>query len=91
MIRDQGGLDKPKSYDLGKSYYNLLAWTPDGKTIVYQDNHLNLYSIATGTGVSKLIDNRLRRGGFQRIDLARQPLDCLHDLRRKLHEPHPHS
>jgi tricorn protease len=64
VIRDQAGLDKPRSYDLGKSYYNLLAWTPDGKTIVYQDNHLNLYSIATGTGVSKLIDNRLRRGGF---------------------------
>ena len=65
VLRDQAGLDKPQTLDLGKSgYFTLLAWAPDGKTIVYQDNHLNLYAITITTGAVKLIDNRKRRGPF---------------------------
>ncbi len=65
VLRDQAGLDKSQTLDLGKSgYFTLLAWAPDGKTIVYQDNHLNLYAITISTGAVKLIDNRKRRGAF---------------------------
>lgn len=65
VLRDQAGLDKPQTLELGKSgYFTLLAWAPNGKTIVYQDNHLNLYAITLDKGGIKLIDNRKRRGVF---------------------------
>ncbi|MBC7677070.1 MAG: PDZ domain-containing protein, partial [Rhodoferax sp.] len=65
VLRDQAGLDKPQTIELGKiGYFTLLAWAPGGKTIVYQDNHLNLYAISLDKGSIKLIDNRKRRGLF---------------------------
>ena len=65
VLRDQAGLDKPQTIELGKiGYFTLLAWVPGGKTIVYQDNHLNLYAISLDKGSIKLIDNRKRRGLF---------------------------
>ena len=65
VLRDQAGLEKTRSLPLGKSgYFNLLAWSPDNKTIVYQDNHLNLYAINLDKGNSKRIDSSLRRNGF---------------------------
>lgn len=65
VLRDQVGLEKSQSFELGKSgYFTLLAWAPGGQTIVYQDNHLNLYSISLDKGGIKLIDNRKRRGVF---------------------------
>ena len=65
MLRDQNGLEKPQSLELGKEgYFTLLDWSADGKFIVYNDNHLNLYVIALDKGVVTLIDNRKRRGPF---------------------------
>ena len=65
VLRDQAGLEKSQAFELGKSgYFTLLAWAPGGQTIVYQDNHLNLYSISLDQGGIKLIDNRKRRGVF---------------------------
>ena len=65
VLRDQSGLDKARVLPLGKSgYFTLLAWSPDNKTIVYQDNHLNLYAINLDKGSSKRIDSSLRRSGF---------------------------
>lgn len=65
VLRDQAGLEKTRSLPLGKSgYFNLLAWSPDNKIIVYQDNHLNLYAINLDKGNSKRIDSSLRRNGF---------------------------
>ena len=65
VLRDQAGLEKAQTFELGKDgYFTLLAWAPDGRTIAYQDNHLNLYaiSIAAEKGNIKLIENRKRRG-----------------------------
>ena len=42
----------------------LLDWSADGKFIVFNDNHLNLYVIALDKGVVTLVDNRKRRGPF---------------------------
>ncbi len=67
VIVDQAGLDKPQSFPLGPSYYSLLEWSPDGKLIVFQDNHLSLYSIAlegANKGAVKKIDTSKRRGQF---------------------------
>ncbi len=63
VLRDQAGLDQAQSFSLGKTgYFTLLAWAPDGKTIAYQDNHLNLYVMSLDKGTIKLVDNRKRRG-----------------------------
>ncbi|MBL8513681.1 MAG: PD40 domain-containing protein [Betaproteobacteria bacterium] len=67
VIADQAGLDKTQSFPLGPSYYTLLAWSPDGKVIVFQDNHLSLYSIAlegAGKGTIKKIDTSKFRAPF---------------------------
>lgn len=65
VLRDQTGLEKSRVLPLGKTgYFTLLAWSPDNKTIVYQDNHLNLYAINLDKGSSKRIDSSLRRSGF---------------------------
>jgi tricorn protease len=62
-IRDQAGLEPPKLYPLGKvGYYTLLDWSPDGKTLVYQDNHLTLYAFNIEKARSAKIDQSLRRG-----------------------------
>ena len=66
VLRDQAGLDKPQSFELGKSgYFSLLGWAANGKLIVFQDNHLNLYSIELEKGLIKKIDNRTRRGPYR--------------------------
>lgn len=66
VLRDQAGLDKGKSFGMGvdgkAGYFTLLAWSPDGKRLVYADNLLNLYGIELASGVSSMIDNRNRRG-----------------------------
>ncbi len=66
IVRDQSGLEKAKSHALGvKGYYKLLGWSPDNKTIVFQDFHLNLYAIALDKGSVSKIDSSLRRQNFQ--------------------------
>jgi tricorn protease len=74
VIRDQLGAGNMQTYALGmeatarkngqRGYFNLLAYAPDAKRIIYADNMLNLYAIDTATGVSALIDNRIRRGAW---------------------------
>jgi tricorn protease len=65
VVRDQAGLEKPHEYPLPKpSYYQLLAWSPDGRTLIYEDNHLHLYAFALETATSSLIDRSLDRSGF---------------------------
>ncbi len=66
VVRDQAGLEKPQTYPLPKSgYFTLLAWSPDGSTLVYEDNHLHLYAFALPKAQSSRIDTNLRRAGFQ--------------------------
>ncbi|MDE2137001.1 MAG: PDZ domain-containing protein [Gammaproteobacteria bacterium] len=66
VVRDQDGLEKPQVHPLPKTgYYRLLAWSPDGATLVYEDNHLHLYAFAIDKAASTLIDRSLDRGGFE--------------------------
>jgi len=44
MISDQRGLEPPRGIALEQGpYFELLAWSPDGRYLAYEDNHLNLY------------------------------------------------
>jgi len=66
LIRDAKGLEKPTRHPLGptEAYYTLLAWTPDSRRIVFQDNHLRLYAIDLTTNAVSLIDTSPRRASF---------------------------
>jgi len=63
-IVNQNGGD-PTIYELGDiAYYTLLNWGGDGKRIIYQDNHLNLYAILADSGERTLIAKDQRRGAL---------------------------
>jgi tricorn protease len=66
LIRDAAGLQKPVRHALGKmGYFTLLAWSPDARRAVFQDNHLHLYAIDLATDAVTLIDSTSRRLGFK--------------------------
>jgi tricorn protease len=65
LIRDAIGLEKPIRHTLGTmGYFTLLGWSPDDRRIVFQDNHLRLYSIDLKSDAVTLIDTSPRRGTF---------------------------
>ncbi|MFQ5348273.1 MAG: PDZ domain-containing protein [Rhodothalassiaceae bacterium] len=55
------------------AYYRLDAFTPDGKSLLYEDNHLNLYALALKSGTSRRIDRHLRRWFPRDFELAISP------------------
>jgi tricorn protease len=66
LIRDAAGLEKPMRHALGKTgYFTLLSWSPDGRRVVFQDNHLHLYEIDLTTDAVTLVDSTPRRLNFQ--------------------------
>lgn len=65
VLRDQLGIETPKTFSLGKTgYFTLLDWSPNSKIIVFQDNHLQLFSLDISQGKISKIDESLRRIGF---------------------------
>ena len=46
------------------AYFTLLAWSPDGRPRLFQDNHLHLYAIDLTTDAVALIDLTPRRLNF---------------------------
>ncbi len=66
LLRGAVGLDKPIRHALGKmGYFTLLGWSPDGRRIVFEDNHLHLYAIDLTTDAVVQIDSTARRRSFQ--------------------------
>jgi tricorn protease len=66
LIRDAAGLEKPSRHGLPKTgYFTLLAWSPDAKRIVFEDNHLHLYTMDLASDAVTLIDSSPRRRSFQ--------------------------
>jgi len=70
LVRDAVGLQKPVRHALtpssghaasNASYFTLLAWSPDDRRIVFQDNHLHLYAIDLKSEALTLIDTSKRR------------------------------
>ena len=70
MVRDALGLEKPVRHALGHladkpSYFTLLNWSPDGRRVVFQDNHLHLYAIELESNAVTLLDTSERRANFK--------------------------
>jgi tricorn protease len=70
LVRDAVGLEKPVRHALGRAsdkpaYFTLLDWSPDGRRLVFQDNHLHLYAIELKTDAITLIDTSKRRLTFK--------------------------
>ncbi|GAB3245606.1 S41 family peptidase [Chitinimonas naiadis] len=65
VLRDQAGMEAAQRFPLGKEgYFTLLAWSPNSKIVVYQDNHLNLYAISLDKSTISRIDSTQRRDPF---------------------------
>lgn len=66
VLSSQDGMAQAQFYPLGKTgYFNLLAWSPDGGKLIYQDNHLNLYSFDLNTKKQQKIATSKRRDQLQ--------------------------
>ena len=62
MIADQSGLTKPRVIALpggGAAYFADLQWSPGGKQLTLQDNHLNLWLLDVASGRASKIDSDL--------------------------------
>lgn len=57
MIGDQTGTTKPRAIALpAAAFFSALAWSPDGKRVLFTDNHLNLWTLEVGTGQATRVD-----------------------------------
>lgn len=60
MIGDQLGGARPRAVALpAPAFYSDLAWSPNGKAVTLQDNHLNLWLIDVASGRATKIDTDL--------------------------------
>jgi len=64
LLEDQTGAGAVREFALGPHFYTLLAWSPDAAHIVFQDNHLGLFVLATADGAIRRIDSNARRETF---------------------------
>jgi tricorn protease len=54
VLQPQTGLGATENFLLPKDgYYTLVDWSPDGQTLVLQDNHLNLYKLGLAAGAQR--------------------------------------
>jgi len=57
MIGDQTGITKPRAIPLpSAAFFSSLAWSPDGKHLLFQDNHLNLWTLEVASARATKID-----------------------------------
>ena len=74
MIGDQTGATKPRAIPLpSKAFFSAPAWSPDGKLLLLEDNHLHLWSIDVATGTAAKIDTDTYDDPGRRFDAAWSP------------------
>jgi len=57
MIGDQTGITKPRSIPLpSAAFFSALAWSPDGKHLLFQDSHTNLWMLEVSSAKATKID-----------------------------------
>lgn len=57
MLGDPTGVAKPRAVQLpSAAFFSSLAWSPDGKQLLFQDNHLNLWTLEAASGRTTKID-----------------------------------
>ncbi|MDI4631465.1 PD40 domain-containing protein [Pelomonas sp. V22] len=73
VLQSQTGTGKPEVLPLPKNgYFSLRDWSPNGQTLVVEDNHLNLYTISLVEGpkrgqLNKIDSSLRRRGSFNAV------------------------
>ena len=53
-----------------KAFFSTPAWSPDGKRLLLEDNHLTLWSIDVATGTAATIDTDTYDDPGRRFDAA---------------------
>ena len=57
VFGDPTGIAKPRAVQLpSAAFFSSLAWSPDGKQLLFQDNHLNLWTLEAASGRTTKID-----------------------------------
>jgi tricorn protease len=57
MLGDPTGVAKPRALPLpSAAFFSALSWSPDGKQVLFQDNHLNLWTLEVASGRTTKID-----------------------------------
>ena len=57
MLGDPTGVTKPRAMALpSAAFFSDLAWSPDGKQLLFQDNHLNLWTMDVASGRTGKVD-----------------------------------
>ena len=65
VLVDQIGGGEPKSFKLGPYFYDLMEWSKgEDARILFQDNHLALYTIRVKNGRIDRVATEARREGF---------------------------
>jgi tricorn protease len=74
MIGEQTGITKPRAISLPSSaFYSELAWSPDCRQLLFQDNHLNLWTIDVASGKATKIDAETYSDPSRSIDPVWSP------------------
>ena len=74
MIADPSGSGKPRAIDLpSKGFFAAPAWSPDGKSLLLEDNHLHLFAIDVATGAATTIETDTYDDPGRRFDAAWSP------------------
>jgi tricorn protease len=74
MIGDPTGATKPRAIALpSTAYFSAPQWSPDGKYMLLQDNHLNLWTIELGSGQAAKIETDLYADPGRQFDAAWSP------------------
>ena len=74
MIGEQTGASPPRALPLpAPAFFSGLTWSPDGKQIVLQDNHLRLWTIDVATGQTSRIDDDTYDEPGRRFDAVWSP------------------
>ena len=74
MVGEQTGISKPRAIPLPSSaFFSELAWSPDGKQLSFQDNHLNLWALDVTSGKATKIDTETYDDPSRSIDPVWSP------------------
>jgi len=74
MIGEQTGATRPRAIPLpSKAFFSAPVWSGDGKLLLLEDNHLNLWTIDLGAGTATKLDTDTYDDPGRRFDANWSP------------------